>query len=481
MKKSLFKILPVLAAVLLATSCGKDDNDNAPASGRDGVHTVSTNAIPFTIRVNTGHSLKKVGYAEDPNPGKEGYYNITFSDDDVANQLKMVIKEGNTVLGEPTLQPDKETFSGVIDPPSSNTADLTAVITTGSGSPVSYSSTSLQALFENCAHTFLGTFKLDDITVDLTDQNAYLAISMSKCQHKLDIKSGDADPTECQLSNDGKVWVAVPSGAALTVGSFLSKTADNVEAGNIYTISRPHCVDLGIQGILWTDHNIGATNPEDWGDYYAWGEIVPYYADGHAYDKPCSNWRTIGNRTITGYNWETYSGFDGDNNGENFNKYKDDASSVTLSTDDDVAYQTDNNWSMPTTDDFKALKENCYWVWTSEYGDNDVSGFIVYKVKNGKGKKQVTYGEKYDWQEDYVDLINDYDLSDTHIFIPAAGCRDDQSLDDDGYIGNYWSSSLLIGYPDYAYLLYFYSDYVDPQDNDDRYYGFSVRAVRRSL
>ncbi len=472
MKKSLFKILPILAAVLLATSCSKDGNDNAPAPGRDGVHTVSTNAIPFTIRVNTGHSLKKVGYAKDPNPGKEGYYNITFSDDDVANQLKMIIKEGNTVLGEPTLQPDKETFSGVINPPSSNTADLTAVITTGSGSPVSYSSTSLQALFENCAHTFLGTFKLGNKTVDLTDQNAYLAISMSKCQHKLDIKSGDADPTVCQLSNDGKVWVAVPSGAALTVGSFLSKTADNVEAGNIYTISRPHCVDLGIQGILWTDHNIGATNPEDWGDYYAWGEIVPYYADGHAYDKSCSNWRTIeGREEITGYDWETYSGFDGDKSGANFEKYKD-ASSATLKTDDDVAYQTDNNWSMPTSEEFKALYNSCYSVWVDDY--NGKSGLVFYKVSDAAhAGKSVPNGDEE---------INGYNYTNVpHIFLPAAGYRYGQSLSNGGYLGLYWSSSLGIGKPGSAYLLYFGSGNVNPQNGGYRYCGFSVRAVRRSL
>ena len=335
---------------------------------------------------------------------------------------------------------------------------------------------------KNCVHTFRGSFEYNDNKdVELTDQNAYIAITMSKCQHKLDVKSGDAEAVECSLSDEGEVWVAVPSGAPLTVGSFISKKAVDVEAGKIYTVSRLHCVDLGITGILWTDHNIGGSNPEDWGDYYAWGETEPYYKEGHAYDEQISdpkNWKT---GKSNGYAWATYSGFDGDDNGENFKKYQD-ASSATLSIEaDDAAYKTDNNWSMPTTDEFKALKENCYWVWTDKYGNSNTPGLIIYKVKEGKGKNQVTYGNKQSWQEDYIDLITDYSLSDPHIFLPAAGGRDGQGLSYGGESGYYWSSSLDTGHPFGAYGLFFASGDVSPQSGGYRYYGFPVRAVRRSL
>jgi hypothetical protein len=62
------------------------------------------------------------------------------------------------------------------------------------------------------------------------------------------------------------------------------------------------------------------------------------------------------------------------------------------------------------------------------------------------------------------------------IFLPAAGCRYDSSLPNAGSGGYYWSSSLLTDDPYYAYVLYFYSDYVDWYYNN-RYIGFTVRPV----
>ncbi|MBR4440780.1 MAG: hypothetical protein IKS00_04430 [Bacteroidales bacterium] len=61
---------------MLATSCSKDDDNNAvnPKSNKS-----EQEGIPFTLRVNTGTTLKKVGYAEETtDPDKKGYYNITF-------------------------------------------------------------------------------------------------------------------------------------------------------------------------------------------------------------------------------------------------------------------------------------------------------------------------------------------------------------------------------------------------------------------
>ena len=35
-------------------------------------------------------------------------------------------------------------------------------------------------------------------------------------------------------------------------------------------------IDLGLpSGIKWASCNVGADNPEDYGNYYAWGEVLP--------------------------------------------------------------------------------------------------------------------------------------------------------------------------------------------------------------
>ena len=249
MKKQFFKFLPLMAAVLLATSCSKDDDNNAPENGKP------QSGIPFSIRVNTGNDQ-----------------------------------------------------------------------------PITYSDISLQNLLENCAHTFKTqkpfTYGTKEIT--LTDQNAYLKISMSVCQHKLVVKSGDADSkaVECKLSATGGVWVAVPSYTALTVGSFISKRADEVEASKIYTIDRSGLVDLGIRdGILWADRNINAENVYDYGVYF--------------------------------YDW-----LDGTYGSTN-------PVSAPLSIPKAKYSESDN--------DFYNLKMDCDWEWTTNYNNSGKAGYIVYK------------------------------------------------------------------------------------------------------
>ena len=190
-------------------------------------------------------------------------------------------------------------------------------------------------------------------------------------------------------------------------------------------------VDLGLpSGTLWATCNVGADNPWDYGDYFAWGEISTKstyslsnykYANG-AYDK------------LTKYcNKSSY----GDNG------FTD--SRTTLEKSDDVAYQQwGSDWCMPTQAQFQELKEKCTWTWTTRNGKNG------YEVKGPNNKS---------------------------IFLPAAGYKgSDGKPSDLGSGGHYWSSSLLTDNPNYARVL-FYSSYVFTS-NDNRSCGNSVRPVR---
>lgn len=57
------------------------------------------------------------------------------------------------------------------------------------------------------------------------------------------------------------------------------------------------------------------------------------------------------------------------------------------------------------------------------------------------------------------------------VFLPAAGRRNGTAVDNDGSRGYYWTSN--------AYIMFFYSSYVNPQNNiDGRQYGYSVRLVQ---
>lgn len=207
-------------------------------------------------------------------------------------------------------------------------------------------------------------------------------------------------------------------------------------------------VDLGLpSGLKWATCNVGATNPEDYGDYFAWGETEPYYIEGHAQDTPCSNWKT----GKTGYNWESYKWCNGDYN--KLTKYCNSSSHGTiddktiLEAEDDAARQNwGGSWRMPTWSEIVELDENCDWTWTEL---NSVNGFKV-------------TGPNSNW-----------------IFLPAAGYRSDRGLSQDGSFGRYWSSSMMPSYPNTAFELFFDDNIAELNSYSSihRYFGQSVRPV----
>ncbi len=214
-------------------------------------------------------------------------------------------------------------------------------------------------------------------------------------------------------------------------------------------------VDLGLpSGTKWATVNVGASKPEEFGNYYAWGETT----------------------TKETYNWSTYK------YGSNYNQltkycnsssYSKDGFTDTKTTldlpDDAAAANWGGKWRMPTREQQDELRNKCYWVWTESYNNSNVKGYIVYKAKTSsdKGKKIYLSGTP----------SASYSLSDAHIFLPAAGYRYGGNLNDAGSYGDSWSSSLgTTGYPYYVWSVHFGSGHVRSSD-DYRYFGQSVRAV----
>ena len=180
-------------------------------------------------------------------------------------------------------------------------------------------------------------------------------------------------------------------------------------------------VDLGLpSGIKWATCNIGATKPEEYGDYFAWGEIKPK----------------------TAYSWSTY--FDTIDGGSTFTKYTT-AGKTMLDLEDDVAHANwGGKWRMPTNEEWTELRNNCTWIWTIL---NDVNGYKVKSKINGNS-----------------------------IFLPAAGYRFGGDLDYAGYYCFYWSSSLDTEGPDNAWSVDLLSGGVD-WGGHSRDAGQSVRPV----
>ena len=187
-------------------------------------------------------------------------------------------------------------------------------------------------------------------------------------------------------------------------------------------------VDLGLS-VKWATMNVGASSPEDYGDYFAWGETTGY------------------NSGKTDFSWSTYKYCNG--NSTSFTKYCILPSSgtvdskTTLELSDDAAYANwGGTWRMPTYDELMELCASCTWTWTTQNGVNG------YKVTGTNGNS---------------------------IFLPAAGYREKTDLKfSESY---YWSSSLnYLSSSSSAWYVFFYSSNVG-RSYGSRYRGQSVRPV----
>lgn len=189
-------------------------------------------------------------------------------------------------------------------------------------------------------------------------------------------------------------------------------------------------VDLGLQsGLLWATCNIGASNPQEYGDHFAWGETsskINYYWSTY-------QWCNGSSSTLTKYCTKSSHGY---------NEFVDNKTVLELS-DDAAHVNWGGDWRMPTYDEWVELENNCTWQWTTQGRENG------YRVTGANGNS---------------------------IFLPAAGCYSGSSLIGAYSVGIYWSSSLDAGYPDFAFDLYFNSLDVR-MSNYHRYYGLSVRPV----
>ena len=214
----------------------------------------------------------------------------------------------------------------------------------------------------------------------------------------------------CRVASDGKTVEALP-------WTLLDEEYEEPTTG---TSNGHDWVDLGLpSGLKWATCNIGASSPEGYGDYFAWGE-------------------TSTKETYTENNSLTY---ELDISQLQSQGYIDSEGNLTSQYDAATA-NWGGSWRMPTKAEQEELLNNCTWTRTTQNGVNG------YKVTGPSGAS---------------------------IFLPAAGERYGSSLYRAGSYGYYWSSAPS-GYDNFAYYLYFSSD-IHRMGNYYRSYGQSVRPV----
>lgn len=146
---------------------------------------------------------------------------------------------------------------------------------------------------------------------------------------------------------------------AISMGLVACNNDDENENSEIIDRSPAQAVDLGLpSGTLWASCNVGATKPEEYGDYFAWGETIGY------------------KNGKTNFSWDTYKWCNGA--GDKLTKYCNRSSygndgftdnKTELDLEDDAAYVNwGRQWRMPSFDQIKELTHKCSWTWTTQNG-----------------------------------------------------------------------------------------------------------------
>ena len=242
-------------------------------------------------------------------------------------------------------------------------------------------------------------------------QNAFTASSPT-----LAINGGAAKPIKLMGSampmgkvHNNTILVMVYDGTNLNVIDILSQTA----------AAPTGFVDLALpSGLLWCEHNVGASTPYEHGLYFSWGNVTGH-AEGSGYDFSDAVYAETAGAALTG-------------------------NIPTNNTYDMARHNMGAPCRLPTSGEFTELNNNCDSEWTDEDG---VAGRRFTSHINGNS-----------------------------IFFPASGYYIGTSLNYRGSNGRYWSSSF--GSATGAYNLGFDSSDVYPADYSSRRLGFSVRAVQ---
>ena len=261
---------------------------------------------------------------------------------------------------------------------------------------------------------------LDAFAANTTgDVNGDGEVNIADINAVIDVILGGATNPGADVNNDGEVNIAD-----------INVVIDIILGGGVPAPEDHEWVDLGLpSGTLWATCNIGATNPEDYGDHFAWGETEP---------KQVYDWLT--------YKWGYY--FQG-----GMSKYVTDSEygmidyKTELELEDDAASANwGPSWCTPSIEQLSELNDECSWEWTSM---NGVNGYMA-TGPNGNT-----------------------------LFLPAAG-RWYFSYGYDGMGALYWSRTLFPQSSTSSYMMTFsYWSTVELQ-YIERAGGVSVRAVRAS-
>lgn len=190
--------------------------------------------------------------------------------------------------------------------------------------------------------------------------------------------------------------------------------------------------DLGLPShTLWARTNIGAESPEEYGDYFSWGEVEKknvFSLDKYKYNQDTEGFTKYVPKSQKSFGYKNFS----------------DDKTELMPSDDAAHVIWGTGWRIPSYEQMKELVTCCTWVW------DELDGKKGYKVYGPNGQ---------------------------HIFIPAAGFRTgtrQMGVGNDAYL---WFRNLYSPMPSRSWSLYL-NESAHYMSNSTRSDGQSIRPVR---
>jgi len=400
MKRILTNLIEVFLFTAISLSCEKESELLITPSHEENQTSIETNGItiPYTVTVQQAEGTKVSVSGDDRTLVFNSTDKLNISGTDISGTLDLVDGAGTssakfsgdliyTGIGSPA--PDlalTATLNSAPDYDSSIAGAFDLAVKyysniTGSGTYEGHSFALQQTSSFIKFHIRVTSYSEiemspGDKVVTVTDRNSYSV-------------SGYAYYDGTSLS----FTIAFPGGtvldrAILSIEGNVMKlggASQTLTANKVYNYEKiipevtvPTAVDLGLS-VKWANINVGAKNLQDYGDYYAWGELLPYYKYGNTF-AVTPVWRT---GKTKGYAWESNSLVDYYDSGTytiSFSKYNTSDGKTVLELTDDLAnVKYGGSWRLPTNAECLELISGCNWTAKTV---NGILGFEVSSKTN---------------------------------------------------------------------------------------------------
>ena len=398
------KIVYLIAVLLLALTACKKEPEKAPVEKPETVSVTGITLTPTSIQLTPGGSQTLTATLTPADASNQG---VIWSTDNPA----VATVSGGTVQA---VSVGSATITATTD---DGGFTATCSVTVGA-IPVTAVSLSQTSLMLDVGETFILTATL---TPSGATDKSIIWVAMPK---EVVTVADEGNSFSCEFKAVGE-GNAVITAYALG-GNGAVKAECNVSVKKVIPAG---AVDLGL-GVYWAECNLGASSPEGYGDYYAWGEVKP---------KDYFTWATYKwsngplNRPTKYCPTNMASLWDGEGNPDG---------KEVLDLEDDAAHvQLGGNWRMPTLEEWLKLAK-CEYTWTTQ---NGVTGMLV-TGNNGNS-----------------------------IFLPAAGYKK-TTAGGVGTNGYYWTSTLRDDMPEKAWYGWV-KEGTFSRASPERYVGYPVRPV----